>query len=211
LDQIFDVIDISDVLFNLQIFIGLFICAETLSITPQRHYPAFLIGIMPVIADWARGSIISGVTGAYSNLTIPGVTFTEDVIPRITDFSYQGLSNFAGGSLLQCIFITAIMMYMIDRKFIRALIWSLLAGLLSFFGLIHASTVGVLYREKDDGWRFTVAYAMLAFIFLLFEIAQRQGWVQGPEVEPDDLSSEEWTEWNRNKITTQTLPDNTRF
>ncbi|CAF0754359.1 unnamed protein product [Adineta steineri] len=191
------------------IFIGLFICAETLAITPQRHYPAFLLGIMPVIADWARTTIINGVVSAYSKLNISNVDFTQNITSQINDFSYRGLENFAGGSLLQCIFITAIMMYMIDRKFIQAAIWSLIAGLLSFVGLIHATTVRILYRTTDDGWQFTVAYVMTAFIFLLFEIAQRYGWVQEPETEPDDLSSEEWIEWNKNKISIQTYVDNT--
>ncbi|CAF3777750.1 unnamed protein product [Rotaria socialis] len=190
------------------IFIGLFICAETLAITPRRHYPAFLVGIMPVIADWSRTTIMNGVTSAYSRLQIANLDFQTNVTSLITDFSFRGLNNFAGGSLLQCIFISAIMIYMIDRKFIRATIWSLLASLLSFFGLIHASKVGVLYRETDDGWRFTVAYAMLAFIFILFELAQRQGWVQEPETEPDDLSSEEWVEWNKSKLSTQIVVDN---
>lgn len=166
---------------------------------------------MPVIADWARGTIISGVSTAYSSFTLPGVDFSTNVSAKITEFSYRGLSNFAGGSLLQCIFITAILMYMIDRKFLRAIIWSVLAALLSFFGLIHASNVGVLYRDEDDGWRFTVAYAMLASIFALFEIAQRMKWVQQPESEPDDLSSEEWAEWHRKKISVETAIDNTTF
>ncbi|UJR38027.1 hypothetical protein I4U23_030709 [Adineta vaga] len=191
------------------IFIGLFICSETLTITPPRHYPAFLLGIMPVITDWIRTTIINGVSSAYSNFTIPNVYFTENITSHITDFSYRGLENFSGGSLLLCIFITAIMMYMIDRKFIRAAIWSLLAALLSFFGLIHSSTVGVLYRTTDDGWQFTVAYSMLAIVFILFEIAQRQGWVREPVSEPDDLSSEEWKEWNWRKTLVQTSVDNT--
>ena len=151
---------------------------------------------MPVIADWARSTIISGVSAAYSNFTVANASFEPNVTAKITDFSYPGLKNFAGGSLLQCIFITAILMYIIDRKFLRAMVWSLLAGLLSFFGLIHSSAVGVLYRPSDDGWRFTVAYTMLAALFILFEIAQRFEWVPGPETEPDDLSSQEWAEWN---------------
>ena len=146
---------------------------------------------MPAIADWTRSTIIDGVSSAYSNFTIPNVDFTQNITSRITSFSYRGLQNFSGGSLLQCIFISAIMIYMIDRKFIRATIWSLLAALLSFFGLIHSSSVGLLYKSSDDGWRFTVAYVMLAFIFILFEIGQRRGWVQEPERLPDDLSSEE--------------------
>ena len=166
---------------------------------------------MPVIADWARGTLISGVSTAYSRFLLPNVDFATNVTEHIEDFSYEGLSNFAGGSLLQCIFITAIVMYMIDRKFLRALVWSLLAGALSFFGLIHSHTVGVLYRAGDVGWKFTIAYAMLAVLFALFEVAQRFGWVQAAETEPDDLSSEEWAEWNRAKHAKENLSLDTRF
>ena len=173
------------------------ICADTLSITPQRHYPAFLIGIMSIVADWAQGTIINGVTVAYSSFTVPNVQFSPNVTSAITSFSYRGLLNFAGGSQLQCIFITAIMMYMIDRKFLHAAIWSFLAGIFALFGLINSSTVGVLVKNKDDGWRFTVSYMLLVVLFGLLEFAQRKKWVKAQETEPDDLSSIEWAEWKR--------------
>jgi hypothetical protein len=86
---------------------------------------------------------------------------------------------------------------MIDRKFVRATVWSLLAGFFSLFGLINANSVGVLVKSKDDGWRFAVAYTMLAVFFLLLEVAQRRHWVKEQETEPDDLSSVEWAEWKR--------------
>ncbi|CAF3960664.1 unnamed protein product [Rotaria sp. Silwood1] len=171
------------------IFIGLVICSDTLAITPQRHYPAFLFGIMPIVADWARGTIISGASNAYSNFTLPNAQFSSNVSSVITGFSYRGLTNFAGGSLLQSVFITAILMYMIDRKFLRATVWSLIADFFSFFGLINASNVGVLVKNKDDGWRFSVAYTMLAVFFLLLEIAQRKHWIKGQKKKADDLSS----------------------
>ena len=158
---------------------------------------------MPVIADWAKGTIINGVSTAYNNFLIPNVDFEKNVTEQISGFSYKGLSNFSGGSLLQCIFITAIFMYMIDRKFIRAIIWSSLAALVSFFGLIHSPSVGVLYRSNDIGWKFTVAYAMLVVLFGLMEIAQRMNWIDQSELEPDDLSSEEWLEWNSRKTLSQ--------
>ncbi|CAF0954956.1 unnamed protein product [Rotaria sordida] len=179
------------------IFIGLVICSDTLAITPQRHYPAFLLGLMPIIADWAKGTILSGVSNAYSNFTLPNVQFSSNVSSFITGFSYRGLANFAGGSLLQSIFVTAIFMYMIDRKFLHATVWSLLASFLSLFGLINSSNVGVLVKNTDDGWRFTVAYVMLAAFFLVLEIIQRKHWIKGQEREPDDLSSLEWAEWKR--------------
>ncbi|CAF2496965.1 unnamed protein product [Rotaria sp. Silwood2] len=182
------------------IFIGLVICADTLAITPQRHYPAFLLGLMPIVADWAKGTIMNGVSGAYTNFVINDTDFTKNVTAHITGFSYRGLLNFSGGSLLQCIFLTAIFMYMIDRKFIRAAIWCLIAAFFAFFGLINAPGVGVLVKKTDDGWKFTVAYVMMAALFGCFEFAQQKHLVKQPETEPDDLSSLEWAEWNRQRL-----------
>lgn len=180
------------------------ICADTLAITPQRHYPAFLLGLMPIVADWAKGTIISGISGAYDGFVINGTDFNRNVTGHIAGFSYSGLLNFSGGSLLQCIFITAIFMFMIDRKFLRAAFWSFLGGVFAFFGLINAPGVGVLVHKGDDGWRFTVAYVMMAILFIGFEFAQRMHWVKQPETEPDDLSSLEWAEWNRERLLEET-------
>jgi AGZA family xanthine/uracil permease-like MFS transporter len=155
---------------------------------------------MPIIADWAKGTVISGVTNAYIGLVQNGLTFDQDISSRITGFSYRGLLNFSGGSLLLCIFLTAIFMYMIDRKFIRAAMWSLLAAVFALFGLINAPGVGVLVEKNDDGWKFTVAYVMMAVLFGCFEIAQRRKWIKQPETEPDDLSSNEWAQWNREQL-----------
>lgn len=153
---------------------------------------------MPIVADWAKGTIVSGVTNACSSV-VNQTNIDQAVTAHISGFSYRGLLNFSGGSLLQCIFITAIFMYMIDRKFVRATIWSLLAAFFAFFGLINAPGVGVLTKKADDGWRFSIAYVMMAILFSCFELAQRQNWVKRPETEPDDLSSVEWAEWNRLK------------
>ena len=184
----------------LKIFIGLVICADTLAITPQRHYPAFLLGLMPIIADWAKGTIVSGISEAYGPFTVNGTDFGRNITSHITGFSYSGLLNFSGGSLLQCIFITAIFMFMIDRKFLQAAFWSTLAAFFAFFGLINAPGVGILVHKDEDGWRFTIAYIMMAVVFIGFEFAQRFRWVKQPETEPDDLSSLEWAEWNRQRL-----------
>ncbi len=44
---------------NCLAFLPLFffgINALLLSITPRRHYPAFLFGLIPIITDWAKGT-----------------------------------------------------------------------------------------------------------------------------------------------------------
>ncbi|CAF1172214.1 unnamed protein product, partial [Didymodactylos carnosus] len=178
------------------VFVGVIICANTLEITPVRHYPALLIGILPVVAEWGQGTIVSGISSAYQS--VANQSFTNEIKAGITGYDYNGLVNFGGGALLQCIFLTVIMMYMIDRKWLSAVLWCVLAAVFAFFGLINSSAVGVLYREKEDtGWKFTTAFGMLAVLFLLFEFLQRKAWMEKPESEPDDLSSPEWTEWKK--------------
>lgn len=152
---------------------------------------------MSIIADWAQGTIINGVSTAYASFTVPNTQFSPNITSAISSFSYRGLINFAGGSQLQCIFITAVMIYMIDRKFIRAAVWSFLAGVFAFFGLINANAVGVLVKKNDDGWKFTVGYMLMVALFGILEFAQRKKWVKESETEPDDLSSVEWAEWKR--------------
>lgn len=164
------------------------ICADTLSITPQRHYPAFLFGLMPVIADWAKGTIANGVIDAYTNFLQNHTDFNRNISSHISAFSYRGLVNFSGGSLLECIFVTTIFMYMIDRKFIRAIFWCLLGSIFALFGLINSSMVGILVKKDDDGWKFTVAYVLMSVLFVCCEIAQRFQWIKQSETEPDDLS-----------------------
>jgi hypothetical protein len=100
------------------------------------------------------------------------------------------------------------MIYMIDRKFVQAAIWSFLAGLFALFGLISSSAVGVLVKSTDDGWRFAIGYMLMVVLFGLFELAQRKKWIKEQETEPDDLSSIEWAEWKRKqKLEERTKPD----
>ena len=152
---------------------------------------------MSIVADWAQGTIINGVTTAYSNFVLPNTQFSPNITAAISSFSYRGLVNFAGGSQLQCIFITAIMMYMTDRKFLHAAVWSFLAAIFAFFGLINSGAVGILVKSTDDGWRFSVGYMSMVVLFGALELAQRKKWVKEQETEPDDLSSPEWIEWKR--------------
>jgi hypothetical protein len=148
---------------------------------------------MPIITDWAKGTIISDVTDAYTNFVPNRTDFNQNVSAHITNFSYRGLVNFSGGSLLQCIFVTAVFMYMIDRKFLRAITWSLLAAVFALFGLIDAPGVEVFTHTNDDGWKFSVGYTMITVLFACFEIGQRRQWIKQAETEPDDLSANEFS------------------
>ncbi len=70
--------------------------------------------------------------------------FNPNTSSYITSFWYCDLVNFSVGSLLQYKFLTAIFIYMIDRNFLQAVIWSLLAA---GFVLFDVLGVGILTQK----------------------------------------------------------------
>ena len=148
-----------------------------------------LLSIIAIVSDWAKGTIVSSVSNAYSKFLPNNTDSDGNISILITSFSYRDLSNFSGGSFFQYIFVTAIFMYVIDRKFVRAITWSLIAPTFSLFGLIDAPTVGLLIHENDDGWKFTVAYNMMAVFSRCLEFGQRHKWIKEANQCPDEEQS----------------------
>ena len=127
--------------------IGLDITKETAAITPVRHLPAFIFGLFPSLANWAQGQGVGDI----------------------------GLNNMGNGALLVSMFLTAIIMYSIDRDFKGVVAWSLVAAVISFFGLMHSPEVGWLVHANDVSWRFAIAYLMVAVMAAFGLWAQKTG------------------------------------
>ena len=53
------------------------------------------------------------------------------------------MARFGGGAMLAGLMLGAIAVFIIDREFRNATIFAVAAAVLSFFGLIHGSQVGV--------------------------------------------------------------------
>ncbi|CAE7944618.1 unnamed protein product, partial [Symbiodinium sp. KB8] len=104
------------------LFVGLAICQDAFDIIKARHLPAAMIGLFPAVADW----ILS--------------IWPHDPKPP------AGLAALAHGSLLVCIAWVAIGVFIIDRNYMKAAIWALVAMFISGFGLMHAESADLTFK-----------------------------------------------------------------
>jgi AGZA family xanthine/uracil permease-like MFS transporter len=121
------------------IWIGFIITIQAFEATPQRHWPAVIMGMVPVILAWATFSMKSAarIAGAGS---AGGPAFG----PRLLDaFHDRGILIDGGFAIEQGTFVCALILatitvMVIDRRLVAAALWSLAASALSLLGFLHA-------------------------------------------------------------------------
>lgn len=185
------------------VFVGLTITAEAIVAARPHEYPAFALGIIPSIVDWANQG------GAYT----PGTGVGGD-----NPSSYYGYVAMCDGPLLVALVTCAIATYTCNRQFVYAAAWSLATTILAAFGFIHQPSVRVKnYSEPGSEycysesvvmdverfesfsdcatayfptlpWRFLVSYLMLTIVFLGLVFLQRAGKVaESIPMDEDDV------------------------
>merc|ERR1719446_6721 len=121
-------------------FVGLMICQEAMAAAPVRQYPAFIFGLIPSTADWAVTS---------------GVNFAS-----VGNTSFYGVAALKPGAILLSMILTTLSVHAIDRNYVHAAVWSVLAAFLSAFGLLHQDTAMIqdwvkpqqLYCAYSNSW-----------------------------------------------------------
>jgi AGZA family xanthine/uracil permease-like MFS transporter len=121
------------------LYIGLVIGAQAFQVSPARHAPAIVLALLPNIANWAQGQVDTA-------LSVANVNETQDLLGKLSDTGaiiYHGMARFGGGATLAGLMLGAIAVFIIDRNFRSATIFSLAAAVLAFFGLIHGTQIGI--------------------------------------------------------------------
>ncbi|WP_414662111.1 SulP family inorganic anion transporter [Horticoccus sp. 23ND18S-11] len=121
------------------IWIGLIICVQAFEVTPQRHWPAVVLGTTPVIIAWAmfftKNALRIGSSG-----TTPGIEFS----PKLVDAFHASGTFIDGGFALEqgafycALVLSAVTVLIIERRLLAAAGWALAAAVLSLLGLLHA-------------------------------------------------------------------------
>jgi AGZA family xanthine/uracil permease-like MFS transporter len=120
------------------LYIGLVIGSQAFQTTPARHAPAVVLALLPNIAAWAQ-SQIDGALGAA------GTSATKVGMDKLMDNGvvYHGMALLGGGAVLAGLILGAILVFIIDRRFDRAAVYAFAGAVLSFFGFIHGTSLGV--------------------------------------------------------------------
>jgi AGZA family xanthine/uracil permease-like MFS transporter len=151
------------------LWIGIVIAAQAFQETPKNHAPAVVMGLLPGIAAWGAFMAKSGVRAAdYGGEPMPA--FSNALLARFqqADIWINGALVLEQGFIFTAMILAALTVAIIERHFIKAALWSGSASLLAACGLIHSYrwTTGDTALSLTPAWEWTMAYALMALIFI---------------------------------------------
>jgi len=183
------------------LFVGLAVCVEALDTTPARHRPALLVALVPGFCNWciaqcesfARVACSQRALSPHDNtshttsaLNIPAA---DCAAPSLwaSDPSLRGVYALGQGYLLASISLSAMLVHVIDRRFLRAAHCAVTTAVMSSCGLVHSEVlflpwVGPPNAEGGLHIQFVSGYLLVGLVFLIGWMSQRWGYVRcGPE------------------------------
>ena len=154
------------------LFIGLVIGAQAFTTTPARHAPAVILAMLPNIASWAQGQIDGALGAAGTSAGTVGMGPLSDA-----GVIYDGMAIFGGGAVVAGLVLGAIAVFIIDREYSRAIVYSVVGAILALTGFIHAAQL--IVTVVDGAIVFGTPNAVfLGYIFaavVFWVVAWREG------------------------------------
>lgn len=120
------------------LYIGMLIGSQAFQETPRSHAPAIILAIVPHIAHWASGQIKSALSAVGSG------NITPEIIDKLAGEGVllHGLEILGGGAVLTGIILAATAVFIIEKQYWNAAIFSLAGAILTFFGFMHSEHIG---------------------------------------------------------------------
>ncbi len=147
------------------LWIGIVISSQAFSATERRHAPAVVIGILPAVAGWGAMLLKSGLrAGNFS-------PFSDSIIEILkkADIWAEGAFSLEQGFIFSAMILSALTVFIIDRKFVKASFTALIGAFLSLIGLMHTYK----FTQSDTALdlrlnpKFFFAYLSVAIILYL--------------------------------------------
>ena len=159
-----------EAMIGILLWIGMVITAQAFQEVPRRHSAAVALGLMPALAAWALLLIETALRKAGASL--------YDVAPKFGgDLYIYGVISLSQGFMITCMLLSAMMVFVIERQFLKAAAWTAVASVLAYFGVIHAyvlTTGGVQNRFGPGAARpFALAYLIAALLLLALHFYNR--------------------------------------
>jgi AGZA family xanthine/uracil permease-like MFS transporter len=137
------------------LYIGMLIGAQAFQTTPKAHAPAIVLALTPHLAAWCQ-TLMDGALGVAGT---SAVALGFDKLAGV-GVLYPGLATMGGGAILSGLVLAGIGACIIDKNFVKASIFASAGAVLTFFGFMHGSAVGVAVSPT-----LAITYAIVA-IFL---------------------------------------------
>ncbi len=144
------------------VWFGLAMVGQAFQEVPAAHCVAVALGLVPMLAQWVTQIVDLTVRKSGTDLMT--------VAPRFGgELAIYGMIALGQGALLVSMIWAAALVWIIERSFLKASAWMLVAAALSCLGVIHAYHLTEQGIENRLGWwvapEFTLSY-LAAALFL---------------------------------------------
>jgi AGZA family xanthine/uracil permease-like MFS transporter len=153
-----------EAMIGILLWIGIIITAQAFQEVPRKHSVAVALGLMPALAAWALVLIETTLRKAGSSLFAAAPRFGHDLY-------LHGIISLSQGFILTSMILSAIMVFVVERQFFNAALWTATAAVLSFFGVIHAYILTPTGVQNKFGFGAAKAYSLAYLIATLLLIA----------------------------------------
>ncbi len=153
------------------LWIGVMIGAQAFQATPRSHAPAVVVGLFPAFAAWGVNILKQAYMGA-------GTTLAEQAAKGIPINGAMGMLALEKGFIFSSMILAAVSVFLIEKDFLKACVWSAAGMVLAFFGIIH--TFKFMGNETSSviGWNaggeFAFGYLCFALVFLVFYLLRQR-------------------------------------
>ncbi|MBE7413555.1 MAG: NCS2 family permease [Leptospiraceae bacterium] len=171
------------------LWIGIIIGSQAFESSPKRHAPAIIVGLFPALAGWAV--LLVQNSFLFANGKLSEILATEKItkpysialseLPSDLPFlpyPIGGLLSLSQGFLLVSMIWAAIIVFIIDRDFIRSAYWCVIAAILSSIGIIHSYILKGNSILNDYSFlsstTFTQGYLLLSGLFFLIHFFENR-------------------------------------
>jgi adenine/guanine/hypoxanthine permease len=113
------------------LWVGIIISAQAFQEVPRTHALAVALGLIPSLAAWGLVQIEAALRAAGSSLFEAAPKFGADLW-------IHGVIALSQGFLVTSMILSAMLVFILEKRFLGAAGWALTAAVLSMVGLIHA-------------------------------------------------------------------------
>lgn len=145
------------------LWIAIIITAQSFQEIPKSHALAVALGLIPSFAAWVLLQI-------ETTLRVTGVSLFTMWDKFGPDLYIKGVVALSQGFIITAMVLSAAVVFMIDRNFLKAAYWMFAGSALSAVGLIHAYTLTPAGIANKFGWLaapdFAAMYALTGLILV---------------------------------------------
>jgi len=153
-----------EAMIGILLWVGLIITAQAFQEVDKRHSVAVALGLMPALAAWALLLIETTLHKAGATLYAVAGKFGGDLY-------IDGVIALSQGFMLSCMILSAMMVFVIEREFLKAALWTATAALFSYVGVIHAYVLTPTGVRNNFGFGAAKGYALAYLIATLLLVA----------------------------------------